>query len=169
MTILTTPERLAKMLIDAHSSIVAAYHYTQDSIDQLERPCWLVFVEASSYPNVTANQELVEQSYSLAYVGQVFASGAGIYGSYDSEYEKLARQVAVSTIKYLYEHPQCQMTNDRGAFAAALPSLDTVMQLKVDGRSGVTLFSRDAVEGEAFWGFTIDVTVTEQMVYEMRG
>lgn len=167
MSILTTPERLAMMLIDSHTAIVAAYHFTQEALDQVERPAFLVFVEDASYPGTSVNQELVEQSYSIAYIGQVF--NAGGYINIDSEYELLARQVAESTVKYLLEHPQCQMSNVRSVFDNPLPALDSIIQLKVDGRSGITLFSRDGVEGDAFWGFTIDLTITEQLAYEMVG
>lgn len=155
------------MMFDCHQSILASYHYTQESIDQLERPCWLVFVEDASYENTSNNQEVVNQGYSMAYVGQVF--NAGNYGEADPEYEKLARQVAESSIKYLFEHPQLQFSNRRGFFETKLRGLAGAQQLIIDGRSSVTLMSRDGVEGEAFWGFTIDVTVREQLVYNAVG
>ena len=163
MSILTTPERLAMMLIDCDESIVAAYPYTQDSIDQLERPCWLIFVEDAAYPKTTQDEELVEQSYSLAYVGEVFSSDN--YNDSNSEYEIQARRVAVNVIRYLFESPNGEMKNTRGLFDSELGSLDELQLLRVDGRGSVALYSRSAVEGEAFWGFTVDITCIEQMIY----
>ena len=167
MSITTTPERLAYMLIDCDEAIVAGYPYTQNSIDQLERPCWLIFVEDAAYPKTTVDEELVEQSYSLAYVGEVFSSDS--YNDYSSEYELQARRVAENSIRYLFSHPNGQMTNDRGIFPEAQGSLDSLQQIRVDGRSSVALYSREGVEGDAFWGFTIDITCIEQMIYETVG
>ena len=167
MSILTVPERLAKCLIDSHESIVAGYHYTQGAVEQMERPCWLVFIEDASYQNVTVDQDLTEQSYSLAYVGHIYNDPSD--NSLSVEYEELARRTAVSSITYLMEHPQLQMSNQRGVFDSVLHSLNGVMNMRVDGRSGVTLYSRDAISGEAWWGFTIDVTITEQLIYETTG
>ena len=162
MSILTTPERLAQVLIDASPHIHAAYHYTQAAIEQLERPCWLVFIEDASYPQTTVDQEQVEQSYSCAFIGHIWNS---VDNEFSSEYERVAREVAATTVPYLLGHPQLQMSNDRNVFPSALASLDGVTQLKIDRRSSVTLYSRDAVAGEAWWGFTIDLTITEQMTY----
>ena len=166
MSILTVPERLAQVLIDCHPSIVGAYHFTQEAIDQIERPCWLIFVEDASYPKTSNNQELVEQGYSIAYVGEVFNGG---YIDFAPEYEVRARQVAEASVKYLFEHPQLQMSNKRGVFSERLRGLNGVQQMMVDGRGPVTLYSRDGVEGTAFWGFTIDITIREQMVYNRVG
>lgn len=162
MSILTTPERLAMMLIDAHPSIRAGYHFTQASIEQLERPCWLVFIEGASFPQITVDQELVEQGYSLAFIGHIWNEGDA---EFSSEYELLAREIAEDTVTYLLSHPQLQMSNQRNLFPEILPALTGAMQMKIDGRSSVTLYSRDAVSGEAWWGFTIDLTVTEQLSY----
>lgn len=166
MSILTTPERLAQVLIDAHPSIRAGYHFTQGSVEQIERPCWLVFIEGASYPQTTVDQELVEQSYSCAFIGNIWNSADT---EFSSEYELLARQVADSTVRYLFRHPQLQMSNERGVFPDMLTGLTGVQQVKVDGRSAVTLYSRDAIAGEAWWGFTIDLTIIEQMPYETVG
>ena len=168
MSILTTPERLAQMMIDCHESIVAAYHYTQEAIDQIERPCFLIFVEDASLENTTVDQEVVSQGYSLAYVGQPF-TGLGD-AALTLEYEKLARIVAEASLIYLLEHPQMQLSNDRALFGTdPLVGLTGVQQLIVNSRSGVTLFSRDGVEADAFWGFTLDITIKEQIVYETVG
>lgn len=167
MSILTTPQRLAEMLIDCDESIIAGYPYTQNSIDQLERPCWLVFVEDAQYPKTTPDEELVEQAYSLAYVGQVFSSDT--YNDSNSEYELIARRVAVNAIRYLFERPTGIMSNIRGMFDSELGSLDELQLIRVEGRSSVALYSRDGVEGESFWGFTIDITCIEQMIYETQG
>lgn len=166
MSILTTPERLSQVLIDCHSSIVGSYHYTQQSIDSIERPCWLIFVEDASYPQTGVGQELEQQGYSIAYVGEVFNSD---YIDVDPEYELRARQVAEASVRYLFEHPQLQMSNKRGIFADRLRGLNGVQQVTIDGRGAVTLYSRDAVAGNAFWGFTIDITVREQFVYSPVG
>ena len=165
MSILTTPERLAEVLIDADESIRAAYHFTQSAIEQLERGCWLIFVEDASFPQVTTNQEVVEQAYSLAYIGHVWNS---VDNEFSMEYEQIARRVAVNTITYLLEHPQLQLSNNRGFFSQK-SGLAGVQQVLIDRRSAVTLFSRDAVSGEAFWGFTIDLTIREQLVYNIVG
>lgn len=162
MSILTTPERLAKVLIDAHPSIRAGYHFTQAAVEQLERPCWLIFVEDAAYPQITVDQEVVEQAYSCAFIGNVWNS---IDNEFSAEYEVLARQVADATVTYLLRHPQLQMSNERSLFPERLPGLSGVQQVKVDRRSAVTLYSRDAVSGEAWWGFTIDLTVHEQLSY----
>lgn len=167
MSILTTPQRLAEMLIDCHPSIVGAYYYTQGSIDQIERPCWLIFVEDARYPQTTQDQEQVQQSYSIAYIGQIYTSPED--SEFSLEYELLARQVAEAAIVYLLSHNQGQMTNDRGIFDNAKSSLGSVMWIKIDSRSSITLYQRDAVEGLAFWGFTIDIVVTEQLSYESVG
>lgn len=167
MSILTTPQRLAEMLIDCNPSIVGAYYYTQGAIDQIERPCWLVFVEGARYPQTTVDQEQVEQSYSVAYIGQIYTSPED--SEFSLEYELLARQVAEDSVKYLLSHNQCQMTNDRGVFADAKSSLDSVTFIKIDARSSITLYQRDAVEGLAFWGFTIDLVITEQLQYTTVG
>jgi hypothetical protein len=166
MSILTTPERLAKVLIDCHPSIVAAYHYTQGAIDEIERPCWLIFVEDASYPQIGTEQELVEQPYSIAFVGNVWNSADE---EFSVEYEQLAREIAEASVLYLLEHPQLQMSNKRGIFESELTSLDGVHTIKLGRRSSVTLYSRDAVSGEAFWGFTIDITAIEQLAYCVTG
>lgn len=161
------PQRIAMMLADCHESIVASYWYTQEAIEQIERPCWLVFVEDASYENTTLNQDLVDQAYSIAYVGQVF-SGSG-YHDFSYEYEKLAREVADSAVQYLLEHPQLQMSNRRGLYDSTERGLSGVLWSRVERRSGVSLFTRDGVSAEAFWGFTIDLTVKHQLVYETVG
>lgn len=168
MSILTTPERLAQMMLDCHESVVAAYHYTQEAIDQIERPCFLIFIEDASLENVTVDQEVVSQGYSIAYVGQPF-TGTGDF-TFSQEYEELARIVAEASLTYLLEHPQMQLSNDRALFGSdPLVGLAGVQQLVVNSRSGVTLFSREGVEADAFWGFTIDITVKEQIIYETVG
>lgn len=166
MSILTVPERLTMLLVDAHPSIRAGYYYTQAAIDQIERPCWLVFVEDASYPQITVEQEVVEQSYSLAFIGNIWNS---VDSRYSKEYEQLAREVAHETVVYLLEHPQLAMSNKRGLFSNPLPSLNGVQRVSLDGRSAVTLFSRDAISGEAWWGFTIDLTIYEQLSYCITG
>ncbi len=173
MSILTVPPRLAKMMIDCHDSIVAGYHYTQGALDQIERPCFLIFVEDAVYPQTTEGQEVVEQSYSLAYVGQAYNANEEGW-----EYEMMAREVAEAAVLYLFEHPQLTFENRRNisivgdtpeqTFDGPEGMLDGVQGLRVESRSAVTLFSRDAV-GEAFWGFTIEITVKEQMAYETVG
>lgn len=161
------PERIAMMLADSHDSIVASYWHTQEAIEQIERPCWLVFVEDASYENTTVNQDLVDQAYSIAYVGQVF-SGAGSH-SFTYEYEKLAREVADTSVQYMLEHPQLQMSDRRGLQGGRLRGLSGVLWSRVERRSGISLFTRDAVSAEAFWGFTIDLTVKHQLAYETVG
>ncbi len=157
------------MLVDCDERIYGAYYYTQDSIDQLERPCWLVFNEDASFENTTVNQELYQQGFSVAYIGQIFSGGAGYYGTEPLEYEEMTRQIAENAVKYLFEHQQMQVSNQRGLLPEPLQALDSVMLMKTDSRSGITLMSRDAVEGESFWGFTISLTITVQMPYDMYG
>lgn len=159
MTILTAPERLAKMLIDADSRIVAAYAWTQKSVDMIERPAWLIFVGDASFPQDTSEQEQVQQNYQLEYVGENFDTG------YAEEYEKLARQAAYNTVQYLLGHNQMQMSNQRGVFPEPLEPLDYIISVKLNTRSAITLMSRDAVD-QAYWGFTIDITVTEMLDYD---
>lgn len=166
MPLATTPRRIAQMLVDCDQSIVASYDFTQESIDQLERPSWLVFIEDASFQNTTVDQELMEQGYSIAYIGQVFNSG---YSDYTREYEILARRVAENSVRYLLEHPYLQLSNTRGLFPERLGGLIGVQRMTVNNRSAVTLFSRDGVEGQAFWGFTIDITVVEQIAYNTVG
>ena len=166
MSILTVPERLTQMLVDCHPSIVAAYHYTQGAIDRVERPCWLVFIEDATFPQIGNDQELVEQNYSIAYIGEIWNSPDNVYSI---EYEIQAREVAVAVIKYFFEHKQLQMSNVRGIFPSELPSLNGVTMMNIGNRSGISLFSRDAVAGQAFWGFTFDVTITEQLMYDPVG
>lgn len=167
MSIITMPQRLAEMLVDCHPSIVAGYWYTQGDVDQIERPCWLIFVGDARYPQVTQDQEQVEQSYSIAYIGQIYTSPED--AEFSEEYELLARQVADAAIKYLLSHNQGQVSNERGLFPSEKSALDSIMWTKISSRSGVTLYQRDGVEGLAFWGFTIDIVVTEQLSYESVG
>ncbi len=169
MSILTAPERLAKMMIDCNDDIVAAYHYTQAAIDQIERPCFIIFVEGAEYPQDTTDEEIVEQSYSIAYVGHAYSSPED--NDFSIEYEIQARQVAYDSVLYLLEHQQLSLENRRNLSVlsdGSLPSLDSILGLKINSRSAVTLFARDAVN-EAFWGFTIDITVQEQLIYETAG
>lgn len=173
MSILTVPPRLSKMMIDCHPSIVAGYHYTQGALDQIERPCFLIFVEDASYPQTTEGQEQVEQSYSLAYVGEAYnVDDEGV------EYEIQARTVAEASVLYLFEHPQLTFENRRSiSIAGDTPEetfdgpegmLDGVTGIRLESRSAVTLFSRDGVN-EAFWGFSIEITIKEQLSYETVG
>lgn len=168
MGLLETPRRLALMLYDCHPSIKASYFLTQESIDQIERPCFLVFPEDWSPENAGVNQDLGETSYSIAYIGQVF-SGSGGVNNFSIEYEVMTRQVAEAATKYLLEHPSMQMSDLRGFNGAPLGGANGVLWMRVDGRSAVSLFTRDGVASEAFWGFTIDVTVKEQLVYNIVG
>jgi hypothetical protein len=166
-TLTTIGERIALCMVDCHESIAAGYWYTQDNVSQFERPCFLIFPEDTAYPNTTVDQEQVEQGFSIAYVGQIY--NAAPYLSIN-EYEEQAREVAEASIIYLLSHPQLQFTNDRGLYPDVPKyGLNSVTLIKVDGRSAVSLFGRDGVEGEAFWGFTIDVTVTYQLQYETVG
>lgn len=167
MAITSAPERLAKMLLDCHSSIRAAYYYTQDRIDQIERPCFLIFVEDAAFKNETVEQDLVDQSYSIAYVGHVFNATGDVDVTF--EYEQRAREIADAAVQYLFEHPQMQMSDNRGIETTQLNSLDGVQYIRVDNRSAVTLFTRDGVSGNAFWGFTIDITSVEQFEYTITG
>lgn len=166
MPISTVPERLAMMLIDCHESIVAAYDYTQAAIDRIERPSWLIFIEDATYPQIGNDQELVEQNYSIAFIGNIWSVVDNVYSV---EYEKQAREIADASIKYFFEHKQLQMSNIRGKFPSELPSLNSVLSMNIGNRSAVTLFSRDAVAGQAFWGFTFDITLIEQLMYDPVG
>jgi hypothetical protein len=83
-----------------------------------------------------------------------------------SEFEKQARISADTVIQYLLEHQYLQMSNRRDLQPERLPSLDGVQQMILNSRSAVSLYSRDAVVGDAFWGYTIDITVKEQLIYE---
>lgn len=166
MSILVTPQRIAMVLMDAHPEIRSVYSYTQTAIDIIERPCWLIFVEDASYPQIGTDQELVEQSYSLAFIGDTW-NDTNIEMSV--RYEQLARDVAEKTISYLLSHPQLQCSNLRGLFDSELTSPVGVQQVKLGNRSAVTLYSREGVMGDAFWGFTIDITVIEQLEYETTG
>lgn len=161
MGLLTTPDRLALMLIDAHESIVGAFPYTVDSIDIKERPSWYIAVEEETYPGGTAGQELATQTYDLFYIGETFNSGLSM------EFELQARDVANSTILYLLSHPTLQMSNDRNRDEVTpLPPLLGVNMMKVLNRSAITLFQRNAVD-DAYWGFTITVEITEQIAYDI--
>jgi hypothetical protein len=166
MSILDVPERIAMMLYDAHPAIKSTFHYTQAAIDEIEKPCWLVFVEDASYPQIGVNQELVEQSYSLAFIGNTWSD---TNPKAMLKYEKLTREIAEATILYFLEHPQLQMSNIRGNFNNELISLNGVHSVKIGSRSAVTLYSREAVAGDAFWGFTIDITVIQQLPYSTVG
>ena len=165
MSIQTAPTRLAKMLVDSHPAIKNAFDFTKESIDQdLDRPCWLIFIEDASYENVSVDQSYIDQGFSLAFVGAVY-SGTGDF-SLSKEYEVQTREIADDTVRYLLEHPQLQMSNTRSLFADPLYALNGIMWTTVDSRSAVTLFSRDAVASEIFWGFTIDMTVRMQFAYD---
>lgn len=164
MPLSTTPERLAMMLLDCHDSIQASYHLTQNSIDQVERPCWLVFIEDASFADNTTVDEIVyEQSYSIAYIGEVFSGMDELQGN---QFELQAREVADAAVLYLLSHPMGEFSNTRNLFDEPLTGVAGIQWIQLNSRSSVTLFSRDAVEGEAFWGFTIDITVKEQLIYE---
>jgi hypothetical protein len=163
MSILTAPERIAEMLADCHPSIRARYWLTQEAIDQIERPAWLVFVDGASYSQDNNGEDLVDQSYSIAYIGQIFTSAGNVF---TSEYEILARQVANNAIAYLRKYNKLKMANLRGLQPAALPNLNSILYSKVDNRSGITLYTRDGTGDNAFWGFTIDLTVTHQFVFD---
>lgn len=166
MSIQTVPQRLAECLFDSHEAIVGSYWWTQGAIEQLERPVFVVFVEDASYANASGDQILVEQGYSIAYIGHIYNQAED--NSLSVEYEQLTREIAEASVRYLIEHPQLQISDNRGILGKKT-SLNGVQQMIVDGRSGVTLYSRDAVSGEAWWGFTIDVTMTEQFTFCLTG
>lgn len=165
MSITTHPQRLAQMMADCHNSIRAAFYYTQQAIDiDLDRPCFLIFVEDAAYEQTTQNQELVDQGYSIAYIGQVFTGIADHLLAV--EYEQIAREVADAAVLYILEHPQLQVSDNRSFLGGSLSAANGVLHTSLDGRSAVTLFTRDGVAGDAFWGFTIDITVKQQLAYE---
>jgi len=166
MSILTVPARLALMLVDAHPSITNAYHYTRSNIDLANRPCWLVFIEDEAYPQESAGEELAEQGYSLAYIGKTYSDPSG---TESQRYEQEAREVAVATVRYFLEHPMLQVANRRGLLDGPQTSLSGVNRTRLDRRSGVTLYTRDGVDAGAFWGFTIELTVINQIVYNETG
>ncbi len=166
MGITTTAERISYMLKDAHESIVSAYYLTQESLDQDDRPCWLVFPEDTSIEGDSGStgEENITTSYSLAFVGHPYNSSG--YHELENEYEILAREVADSTLEYFMANKKLQVKNNRGLLPVSLRGLNGVLKMEVGGRSAVTLFEREGVNADSFWGFTMDISVTEIVVYE---
>lgn len=160
-------KRLAQMLVDSDEAIVGGFFYTQDSIDQsIDRPCYIVFDEGLAFENTTPDQDLSTQSFSVAFIGQIY-NAFGI-STLSMEYEEQTRRIAQNALLYLKEHPQLQMSNKRGLFTK-VGGFDGVLWTEVSGRSPISLFSRDGVAGEGFWGFTIDIDVTYQFTFETVG
>lgn len=158
-------ERIAKMLMDCNEYVNAAYWLTQPAIDEIEKPCFLVFPEDASYVYETIDQEQYSQGFSIAYIGQTYSGLAD--ANLSSEYELMARQIADSAVLYFIERQQLQFSDVRGLNGGKLPALAGVTMVKIDNRSSVSLFSRDGVSGsDGFWGFTLDLTVTQQLIYE---
>lgn len=155
--------RLAFMLRDCHNSIEAAYFYTQPNIDQMGRPAFLIFPEDASYDGTAQGQEQYEQSFSIAYIGQPYV---GTYIDFAFENEELAREVADAAVLYLLEHQNMSFSNTRNLEAQGENGLNGVMWIKVNNRSAVTLYSREATTGASgFWGFSIDIAVKTMLAY----
>lgn len=159
--ILTAPDRLALMMFDCHQSIMASYHLVQDNIDYVERPCFLISVEGANFPGVSSEQSQSEESFRLDYIGQTFNTG------HAHEYEILAREVADAAVRYVIEHDRLQFSNQRGVQPNKLSPIPHVKWTNIDNRGPITLMQRDGVD-EAFWGFSIDITITASYPYEEK-
>ncbi|RMG84832.1 MAG: hypothetical protein D6712_10610 [Chloroflexi bacterium] len=150
------------MLVDAHDSIRAAYPYMQMSIDKLERPCWIIVPDGNGYTESVANLVVEDLSYTLAFIGYPMST---TNSQISAEFEKSTRQILIDTEQYLLENQQMSVTNRRGLFSSAKPSLDDVLWLQIGSKSAVELFSREGVSGEAWWGFTLSVNIRHVIHY----
>lgn len=161
-----TAERIARMLADASDEIVSVHWYTQESIDQDDRPCWLVFPEDTSIEQDegASGEENISTSFSLAFIGHPY--NAGGYTDFTPEYEEIARQVADDTMEYFMAHKGLQVSNRRGLLPERLYNNLGVLGMEVTGRSAITLFEREGVNADSFWGFTMDISVKQMVVYE---
>lgn len=157
-------ERMAQMLVDAHASIKMAYFFTQDSISDITRPCWLVFPEDTSTEKISEGQDRATTNFSLAYIGQPYTSANYSYST--PEYEALARTVAVETLRYFSANSKLQMSDTRGINGGSLRGYSGVLSTALGSLSEITLFQTEGVASELFWGFTLSISVTYQLIYE---
>ncbi len=160
--------RLGLMLQDASPEIKNVYVYTIPNIDDADKPCWVIFHDDTSVDDSLSapEQAITNSTFSMAFIGETFR---------DSEtelsiiYEQKARNIHQATLEYLLSHQQMEMSNKSGRNTEALRSLEGVQLMTLGGGlSGVTLFTREAVNG-SFWGFTCSVSVREQLAYTMAG
>lgn len=163
-TITGISQRIAQMLVDAHTSIKTAYFYTQDSISDITRPCWLVFPEDTSVEKISEGQDRATTNFSLAYIGQPYTSANYTYST--PEYEALAREVALQTLTYFSANSKLQMSDTRGLQGGNLRGYSGVISTTLGSLSEITLFQTEGVNSEIFWGFTLGISVTYQLIYE---
>lgn len=157
-------KRISMMLVDAHPSIKTAYFFTQDSISDITRPCWLVFPEDTSVEKVSEGQDRATTNFSLAYIGQPYTSANYTYST--PEYEALAREVAFETLEYFSANSKLQMSDTRGLQGGSLRGYNGVLSTALGSLSEITLFQTEGVNSEIFWGFTLSISATYQLIYE---
>lgn len=155
--ILTLPNRLALCLKDCHPAVKNAYPYTEENLDYLKRPCFLVGAgeERFLYDESASEQTYYDTTTQVDFVGEPFTA---VDRDYNHHYEVIAREIAAAAVLYLLKRPQLQFSNLRGdAALEQLPPLAGVLWCRPDSRSTVTLMQRGGIE-EAFWGFTLSLT-----------
>lgn len=162
--LLTIPDRLCLMLKDCDPDVVAAYHTHQDSLDYVERPCWIVTMGDASYDagESSSEQAAVNESYTLDFVGEPFT---GTEEDYNAFYELQARRIAHNSVLYFLRHPNLQCSNQRGLLDAKLPALAGIWWARPTSRSAVTLMTRGSND-EGFWGFSISLEIRSMFLVD---
>ncbi len=155
--LLTAPDRLCLMLRDCDDDVVAAYHTHQDSLDYVERPCFLVTPGEASYAasEGAPEQAMVDENFTIDFIGEPFT---GTEQDFADFYELQARRIAVKAVVYLLRSPNLQFVNQRGLETEPLASLNGVLWCRPESRSEVALMTRGGND-EAFWGFSINLSM----------
>lgn len=151
--VLTAPERLSIMLIDASTQVKDAFEYTQKDLDTAIRPCWVIKIDEATFPGIAENTVDFEETYVMDYVGPKFDQGEG------HVYEIQARTIWMNTFTYFFSHKQLQFSNNRGLEPTQLTQLSGVKFARISRRSPITIMTGDGI-AEPFWGFTMSLVVT---------
>lgn len=159
--LLTVPERLAAMALDASPLIQFSTWTYQRTLDELQRPAVVVEVEAAQYPASAASLLQGTENYKMLLIGSAYGTGND-----QGEAELATRQIVDDLLTYFAERPNLVMSNLLHRQPTQLPGLRGVRWSRID-RSAVVPLTRGE---DVFWGcdFSIAVEVTAQAMESLR-
>ena|ERR1700690_594672 len=152
--ILTAPQRICMMAIDASTQIKDGSAYFAENVDETRRPFVLVEPGQEDIPAVAAGMEAPTEEYTLTLIAEKYGQGAR------GEAEAQLRTITADILDYFAKRTQLQFRNLRGLQPAPLPSLVGVMWARLYLRTYAGVVTKGGTEGEQpFYGCVFSIRV----------
>lgn len=156
--ILTVPDRLVMMAMDASPAMADGSSYFMAAVDEVQRPFVLVEVGQDQMDASAAGVELPVEEYTITLIAEKYGQGA----YHEAELQLRTLTAAVKT--YIAARTQLQFSNTRELQASALGALAGVMWARLYLRSYAGVVQKGGDNGEQpFWGTVFSLRVQEVM------